>query len=59
MHLLRLSDPHFARLTSAYNDVNSAIHRAETDIEPTDDTHMVHMRKSRLHQLDEIAAYLV
>ncbi|MEL6583106.1 MAG: YdcH family protein [Pseudomonadota bacterium] len=59
MHLLRLSDPHFARLADAYNDVNGAIHRAECDIEPTSDIRVVQMRKSRLHLLDEIAAYLV
>lgn len=59
MHLLKISDPHFARLARVYDDLNSAIHRAESNIEPTDDLHMVHMRKSRLSLLDEISAYLL
>ncbi|MGB0499007.1 MAG: YdcH family protein [Rubricella sp.] len=59
MHLLRMNDPHFARLDDAYGEINKAIHRAETNIEPTDDLHMTEMRKSRMRLLDEIAAYLV
>lgn len=55
---LKASDPHFARLADEYHDLNRAIHRAETDVAPTDDLHMADMRKQRLHLLDQIAAML-
>ncbi len=34
MHALKTSDSHFARLFDEYHEVNRAIHRAETDVEP-------------------------
>lgn len=55
---LKGSDPHFARLFDEYHVVNRAIHRAETNVEPTDDFHMLEMRKERLRLKDEIAACL-
>ena len=58
LHALKTSDPHFARLADEYHALNRAIHRAETDVEPTDDLHMQEMRKERLKLLDEIAAML-
>lgn len=59
MHELKQSDAHFAKLSDAYHDVNRAIHRAETNIEPTDDFHMEEMRKERLKLKDEIYGMLV
>ncbi|MEQ8307690.1 MAG: YdcH family protein [Hoeflea sp.] len=59
MHELKQSDAHFAKLSDAYHDVNRAIHRAETNIEPTDDLHMEQMRKERLKLKDEIYGMLV
>lgn len=58
MHKLKESDAHFAKLYDEYHTVNRAIHRAETDIEPTDDLHMTEMRKERMHLKDQIAAAL-
>jgi uncharacterized protein YdcH (DUF465 family) len=58
MHDLKTSDAHFAKLYDAYHDINRAIHRAETDVEPTDDLHMITMRKTRLGLKDAIAAAL-
>lgn len=58
MHKLKETDAHFARLYDAYHTINRAIHRAETDIEPTDDLHMTQMRKERMHLKDQIAAVL-
>ena len=58
MHELKTSDAHFAKLFDDYHEINRAIHRAETDVEPTDDFHMEDMRKQRLHLLDSIAPYL-
>ncbi|WP_422369981.1 YdcH family protein [Hoeflea sp.] len=59
LHELKQSDAHFAKLSDAYHDVNRAIHRAETNVEPTDDFHMEEMRKERLKLKDEIYGMLV
>jgi len=58
MAALRQSDQHFAKLSESYHTVNRAIHRAETDVEPTSDDNMQKMRRERLALKDEIAAYL-
>lgn len=48
------ANTHFAKLADAYHDINRAIHRAETDVEPTDDLHIEDMRKQRLRLKDDI-----
>jgi uncharacterized protein YdcH (DUF465 family) len=58
MHEMKQADAHFAKLFDAYHDVNRAIHRAETDVEPTDDFNMESMRKERLKLKDEIYGML-
>jgi len=58
MHDLKTSDAHFAKLFDDYHELNRQIHRAETNVEPTDDFHMEDMRKHRLALLDEISPYL-
>lgn len=58
MAALRQSDAHFAKLSDSYHTVNRAIHRAETDVEPTSDDHMQQMRRERLALKDQISAYL-
>lgn len=58
MHRLKAEDAHFAKLSDEYHELNRAIHRAETDVEPTDDVHMEDMRKQRLALKDEIYAIL-
>ncbi len=58
MHQLKESDAHFAKIYDAYHTVNRAIHRAETNVEPTDDLHMSEMRKERMVLKDQIAAAL-
>ncbi|MFK7744832.1 MAG: YdcH family protein [Roseobacter sp.] len=55
---LKEKNGHFARLFDEYHVLNRSIHRAETNIEPTDDFHMLEMRKQRLQLKDEIAASL-
>lgn len=55
---LKASDRHFAKLVDDYHEVNRAIHRAETNVEPTDDLHEAEMRKQRLSLKDEIARAL-
>ena len=58
IHRLKSSDAHFSRLFDEYHEVNRAIHRAETNVEPTDDFHMLEMRKQRMRLKDEIASCL-
>ncbi len=55
---LRQADTHFAKMAENYHTINRAIHRAETDVEPTSDDHMSQMRRERLALKDQIAAYL-
>jgi uncharacterized protein YdcH (DUF465 family) len=55
---LKAKDVHFARLCDAYHEINRSIHRAETNVEPTDDFHMQEMRKTRLSLKDQIASRL-
>ena len=58
IHGLKESDAHFRKLFDEYHEVNRAIHRAETNVEPTDQFHEEQMRKQRLRLKDEIAAAL-
>lgn len=58
IHKLKTSNAHFAKLVDEYHEINRAVHRAETDVEPTDDLHMTEMRKQRLALKDEIARML-
>jgi uncharacterized protein len=59
MRFLRETDGHFHRLWTEYHDINRAVHRAETNIEPTDDARMEDMRKRRMRLKDEIYGMLV
>lgn len=58
MSALKTSDAHFAKLADEYHEVNRAIHRAETNVEPVDQLAEVDMRKKRAALKDEIATYL-
>lgn len=58
MHALKEANPHFAKLFDDYHVINRSIHRAETDVTPTDDFHMAEMRKQRLSLKDQISAAL-
>jgi len=58
MHRLKTEDHHFAKLFDDYHDVNRAIHRAETNVEPTDDFNEETMRKKRVILKDEIWSIL-
>lgn len=52
--VLKQTDHHFARLVDDYHEVNRAVHRAETNVEPTDGLHEATLRKQRLALKDEI-----
>ena len=55
---LKEDNAHFANLCDEYHILNRAIHRAETDVEPTDDLHMGQMRKARMALKDSISGML-
>ncbi|MEE4120951.1 MAG: DUF465 domain-containing protein [Paracoccaceae bacterium] len=55
---LKQENAHFARLAEEYHDVNRQVHRAETDVEPTDDFTQQELRKRRMALKDQIAAML-
>lgn len=55
MHELKTHNAHFARLADEYHLINRAIHRMETNVEPTSDEVMETERKKRLKLLDEIS----
>ncbi|MCB1473947.1 MAG: DUF465 domain-containing protein [Rhodobiaceae bacterium] len=58
IHELKTSNAHFAHLFDTYHEINRAVHRAETDVEPTDDFHLEDMKKQRLLLLDQLAEML-
>lgn len=58
LHALREGDAHAARLMDEYHEINRAVHRAETDVEPTSDDEMTRLRKVRLELKDKIAGLL-
>ena len=58
IHELKLSSPHFAKLAEQYHEVNRAVHRLETRVEPGDELREEALRKQRLRLKDEIAAIL-
>lgn len=51
---LKQSDAHFQRLFDEYHEINRAVHRAETKVEPIDDLAEVDMRKKRGALKDEL-----
>ena len=54
IHELKGSNPHFARLMDEYHEINRAVHRAETGVQPTDDLHETELRKKRGLLKDEL-----
>ncbi|MGC9368268.1 MAG: YdcH family protein [Paracoccaceae bacterium] len=58
IHELKAKNAHFAKLVEEYHEVNRAVHRAETNVEPTDELHEGELRKQRLALKDEIARML-
>lgn len=58
MHSLKTSDAHFTKMFDEYHELNRAVHRAETNVEPMEDLTEGDMRKKRAALKDEIYAYL-
>lgn len=51
---LKQSDAHFAKLADEYHDVNRAVHRAETNVEPISAQAETELRKKRAALKDQI-----
>ena len=58
MSQLKQTDAHFARLSEEYHEINRAVHRAETNVEPMEELAEVDLRKKRAALKDEIWAIL-
>ncbi|MEO1537809.1 MAG: DUF465 domain-containing protein [Pseudomonadota bacterium] len=59
IHDLKTSDVHFAKLFDAYHEVNRAVHRAETNVDPMDGVIEIDLRKQRAALKDQIYRYLI
>ena len=55
---LKTSNGRFARLVEEYNEVNRAVHRIETRIEPAPEEVEDELKRRRVQLKDEIAAML-
>ena len=55
---LKQSDAHFAKLADAYHEINRAVHRAETRVEPVSEEAEAEMRRERAALKDQIWAQL-
>lgn len=55
---LRQTDQHFLRLADEYHEINRAVHRAETNVEPASDEYLSEIRKVRMKLKDQIYSYL-
>jgi len=51
---LKTANAHFAKLADEYHEINRAVHRAETNVEPVEELTEVEMRKKRGLLKDEI-----
>jgi uncharacterized protein YdcH (DUF465 family) len=58
MSRLKQDDAHFAKLHEEYHEVNRAIHRAETRVEPVTSEHETALRQRRMRLKDSIASVL-
>ncbi len=58
IHELKMNDGEFRALANKYHELNRAIHRAETNIEPCAPRHEEEMRRTRVQLKDRISAKL-
>jgi len=54
MRILKQTDAHFAKLSDEYHNLNRAVHRAETNVEPIESLTELDMRKRRGVLKDQI-----
>lgn len=55
---MKQSDAHFARLAEEYHEINRAVHRAETNVEPIEELAEQDMRKKRAALKDALYGML-
>lgn len=58
IHDLKMNDAHFSKMVDKYHEVNRAVHRMETRIEPVTDEVEEQTRRERMQLKDQIATYL-
>lgn len=58
IHELKIENAHFAKLVDEYHEINRAVHRAETNVEPCEELAEMTMRKTRMVLKDQIAQML-
>lgn len=58
IHAMKLADAHFAKLLEQYNEINRAVHRAETRVDVIAEEAEVALRRQRSHLKDHIAHHL-
>lgn len=58
IHSLKLSDPQYLALHDSHDEVNHAVHLAETNLSPADDSHIDQLRRQRMVLEDRIDAML-
>lgn len=58
IHELRQKNAHFAKVAEQHHEVNRAVHRIETEVEPASDRQAEELKKQRLALQDEIAEML-
>lgn len=54
IHALKASSLHFAKMVDEYHEVNRAVHRAETLVEPVTPEHEGLLRQKRMRLKDDI-----
>lgn len=54
IHQLKMNNAHFARLFTAYHEVDHEVHSIETGAVNTSDDHLETRKKERLHLKDQL-----
>ena len=58
IHKLKAQNVHFTKMAADYHEVNPALHRTDTGLEPLEELAEMALRKERMRLKDEIAAML-
>lgn len=58
IHDLKMNNGAFRHAADRYHEINRAIHRAETNVEPIDNMYEIELRKERMRLKDQIAAMI-
>ncbi len=58
IHQLKTTNAHFAKLFTAYHEVDHEVHRYESGAEVCSDDHLESRKKERLHLKDQLFSML-